>query len=64
MAAVPSIKVTVPVAVAGVTLALNVTACPGFAEVGVAESEVVEVALLTCSATGKELLEPNVLSPE
>jgi hypothetical protein len=64
MVAVPSENVTVPVAVEGVTLAVNSTPCPGLIEVGEAERLVVEVALLTCWLTGKELLALKVPSPE
>jgi len=68
IATVPSMKVTVPVRtpvpVVGPTLAVNTTAWPGFDEVGAAVRTVVVGALLTCSVTGRELLEPNVLSPE
>ena len=60
----PSMKVTVPVAEEGVTLAVNTTPWPGDEERGVAESTTEELALLTCTLTGVELLELNVLSPE
>ena len=64
MGVLPSMKVMVPVAVAGVTLADNCTAWPGLDDVGEAVRTVAVVALLTCWVTGNELLWANVLSPE
>jgi len=60
----PSMKVTVPVAAAGVTRALSITPCPGVDEGGVAERTTLVLALLTCTPTGVELLVLNVVSPE
>jgi hypothetical protein len=59
----PSRKVTVPVAVAGVTVAVSVTDCPkveGFAE----EASAVVVTALTVCVSAPEVLGANAASPE
>jgi hypothetical protein len=57
-------NVTVPVAVAGVTDALRVTAWPDATGLGAAVRAVVELALpFTVSVTGADVLAPNLLSP-
>jgi hypothetical protein len=62
---VPSLKTTVPVTPAGVTLAVMVTDCPGVAGLGVTTRRVaaVFVAELITSVTGADVLAALVVSP-
>jgi hypothetical protein len=65
MVAAPSLNVTAPVALIGVTVAVRVTGCPAAAGFGVAARLVVVelVASLITSVTEAEVLGPYVLSP-
>jgi hypothetical protein len=60
---VPFRNCTLPDAVAGVTLALNVTDWPTFTEVAGDVSETVAFALLTVNVIGADVLPPVWLSP-
>jgi len=62
-ATVPSRKVIVPVVPEDVTVAINVTCCPGDAEVRDAATIVVEAALLTTSVTVWDVLGLSLASP-
>jgi len=59
----PSLNVTVPVALEGVTEANKVTGWPGVADVGDADRRVVESAFLTTSVTAVEVLAALLASP-
>ena len=61
----PSIKVTVPVAVVGETVAVSVTLAPVATDVGDAVNEVVVAVLVepTVMVTGLDVLDAKVVDP-
>jgi hypothetical protein len=59
----PSRNVTVPVLVAGVTAAVNVTVWPGVEEPGETERVIVDGAFFTTRLASGEVLAPLLVSP-